>query len=743
MLFKKFYPCEMQHEQSDCGVAAVATILKVYKSHLTFRNIRYYTKTDGDGTTVKGIVSALEKLHFDVKAIRTESRYFTKDMTLPAIAHVVTAEGFNHFVVIHKIYENKLLIADPAKGIMKISIKEFDQLFSGVLIMMNPKSSFESTVEKEEVSLWKLFKELIFPQKKMLSIIILSSILLSIIGIVAGFFPKIIFDEVIPYELKNSLIAYAFAFGIIAILQSLLGAFREHIILYLSRKFDIPVFLGYFNKIINLPYKYLNSRKVGDILTRFQDAMTIKEIFTTVAISLVLDVMLSVIVGGVLWNLNSTLFYIILGIVVINILLVYGFKGFYKRINYEEMAASSELNSYLIESFNNIETIKSFNNEKFRIDNIEHKLVKSLKIGFKEGVMSNIHGTSASLVGIIGNLAFMVVGALAIIDGNFTIGSLIVFQTLSQYFVAPVNNLVSLQLTFQEGQIAMRRLSELVNTDLKDEQTHFMEHVDFTKAITIKNASLAYGHRKKILDNFNLEVQHGQKIAIIGESGAGKSTIAKLLLKLEDLDAGSIEIGGISIDEIDPTHIRQHIAYIPQKIEMFSGSILDNITMGNEEVPYSKVVEVTKLIGLHQFIDNLPNRYNTEVGEFGSNLSGGEQQRIAIARAILLDPQVYIFDEATSNLDSISERKIQDYIFKYNPDKTVIMIAHRLSTITSCDTIHYLKDGKIIESGTHEELLKQQGEYSNLVFGSNLTDNLAVPSTVLSDLTSGDEVTYE
>lgn len=732
----KKYKCVYQHDASDCAAAALSTILSYYKIDMSIMKLREILGTDIRGTTVKGLVAGLSELNFDAKAVRTDIESLDCSVTYPAIAQTTTETGATHFVVIHKITQKeKVILADPDKGNVKISKTDFGKSFTGVLILAIPRSEFERK-ERHKSGMMDLFTTLLIPQRKLILVIILASLVLSFVGIALSTSSKILMDEIIPYQLKSSLVSFLIAFGLITLIQALLTFFRQHIILFLSRKVDIPVLMGYYDHIMHLPYNFFVSRKIGDIITRFQDAMTIKEIFTSASISLVLDLALSLISAIILWNMNSTLFLILLLIVLVNVILVYLFKKPYKKINYEKMESSAMMNSHLIESIRNIETLKSQNDEANQIDRLESKFVNLLKISYKEGVLQNTQNLISTITGTLGNLFFMGIGALFIIDGKMSIGDLLVFQTMSQYFTGPIQNIVSLQITVQEAQIAIKRLNELMELKREDEETGDIKDADLSGEIEFKNVTFSYGSRAPVINDFNLWIKPGQKVAIVGESGSGKSTLVKLLMRFMDCKEGKISISNLDIKDMNQYSIRKKIAYIPQNIELFTGSVIDNLKIGNEDSTYEEVILACRRSGAHDFINQLPNRYNSYVEEGGSNFSGGEKQRLAIARALLSAPEIYIFDEATSNLDSFSEQQIHKLMFEKIQGKTTIIIAHRLSTITHCDAICFMEKGKILESGSHEELMEMNGRYAKMIQMQTIDNKM-------ESKISEEEITYE
>ncbi|PKM95144.1 MAG: ABC transporter permease [Firmicutes bacterium HGW-Firmicutes-1] len=710
------YTFVKQHDATDCAAACLAMVCLHYKKETTITKLRDMMGTDLKGTNLIGLSKCADELGFTSQAVRVDREGFLSKYTLPAIANIITTEGLSHFVVVFKITEKYVIIGDPAKDLQRLEIDKFYKDFTGALLLLIPNQEFVSGKVKGDKT-FNRFLKLLLPQKKLFICSILASAILTALGIVSALFNKILMDEILPYKLKNMLVLVLIIFSVISVTQVMVGYVRQWMMIYLSQKIDIPLMLGYFEHIYKLPMKFFATRKTGDIITRFSDAFTIKDIFTNIALTLIMDISMALVTGVILFRMNMPLFVIILFMMIISILLVFTFKQPYKKINEEQMQQASVLNSQIIESLRAVETVKGNANEETELENIEREYIKSLRISFKEGMLSNVQGSISGLVSTVGNLVLMYFGIMQVINGENTLGSMMAFMTLSGYFMDPISRLVGLQLQIQEANISMKRLTEIL--DYEKEQAGegggiYQELDEVDGDITIKNVTFRYGNRKPVINNISFTIPKGKKVALVGASGSGKSTIAKLLLKYYEPETGEILVDGVDIKEYDNYSIRKAISYVPQSIELFSKSIYDNIRVSKMNSTLDEVKEAAKAADAHNFIKKLPMQYYTYLEEAGNGLSGGEKQRIALARAFLKTNNFYVLDESTSNLDFATENIIFDMIYNKFRKKSMLIIAHRLATVKNCDEIIVIDQGEIVESGTHEELLRKEGYYYRL-----------------------------
>lgn len=717
------YYCVKQHDITDCGAACLATISKQYGLNLSISKIREVAGTDKQGTNAYGMIKAAEQLGFSAKGVKGNQEAFFTEFPLPAIAHVVVDGSLLHYMVIHKITKKQVIIADPAKGMVKYTPEEFFKIWTGVLILLVPTSKFQKGNENKGVL--SRFFSLMFPQKRLLLNIFLSSLIITVFGILASFYFRFIMDDIVPNSLRKTLITLSIGVIVLYIFKAILEAFRNHLMLYLSQKLDIPLILGYYQHVLGLPMNFFGTRKVGEIVSRFMDASKIRDAISSATLSIMIDTLMALVGGVVLFTQNHLLFGIAVIVVALYGIIVFAFNKPVKKINEKQMEDNSQVTSYLVETLNGIETVKAFHAEDKAQAKTDKLFVKLLKSVFKGGMITNAQQTLTGAISTIGGTVILWVGVVSVLNGNMTLGSLLTFNALLAYFLDPVKNLINLQPTMQTAIVAAERLSEILDLELEKtaDEHRKLSPQSLNYPIKIENLDFRYGTRKLVLENINMNIGAGEKIALVGESGSGKTTLSKLLMNFYPWEKGEIFIGDYNLKDINLESLRNRIAYISQDIFLFSGTIRENLELGNEDATLEDIIEACRLSKADEFINKLPLRYETMLEENGANLSGGQKQRLAIARALLKKPDILIMDEATSNLDSITEKAIEKTINNLSKNITTIIIAHRLSTIMRCDKIFVMEQGKFIEQGTHQELIEQKGRYYNL-WKDQIPDNM-------------------
>lgn len=710
--------CILQNDETDCGPACLAAIFGKYGLKVSIAKIRDIAGTDRQGTSACGLVKVIEHYGFEQKVVEADKNALTQKLPLPAIAHVVIDNTLLHYVVITKIKDNTVVVSDPAKGSVRYKKEDFLKIWTNVLILIAPTKESQKG-NKKESTLSSFFRLLISQKWLLLRIFILSMILTSI-GIITSFYYQVLMDNIVP-SLSIEMLNYVSAITLsLFLVQICLNFFRGLLIVKLEQNIDIPIMLGYYNHALILPMKFYSMRDTGEIISRFNDASSIRDIVSEASLTIMMDTIMAVVGAAVLFNSNRLLFLISVVMLILYGIIVFVYNKPIKKINRKIMEMNSKVTSQFVETINGIETIKAFNqedNEKEKTDKLYKKFLKKV---FNGGVLSLSQQTITMFVAVVGELVILWVGVAYVIKGELTLGELITFNALLGYFIEPIKNLINLQPSIQTAVVAADRLGEIldITPEYNYEHEQLNDKIKFDK-ISISNLDFRYGTRELVLKDINLEICRGEKIAFVGESGSGKTTLANLLVRLYEQEKGSIKLDSIDIREFSIKQIRDNISYISQNTFLFSGTIRENLLFGNSDVSDDDISQVCKICELEEYINSLPLKFNTRIEENGKNLSGGQKQRLAIARALLKKPEILIMDEATSNLDYVTERSIEKTINNFSKNMTTIIIAHRLSTIKDCDKILVLRNGQIVETGNHRDLLNQRGYYYQLWNGQD------------------------
>lgn len=745
MWFNK-YPCIRQFDFSDCGAACIATISQFYGLKISIAKIRDLAGVDKSGTTALGLVKASKLLGFDSKGIKVTFEELLEYNSYPCIASVLIDNSLNHYVVIYEIKKDKILISDPDKGLYYMNYEEFKIIWQEIIVTLSPNENFKVGIQTKNSI--KRYIELVIPYKILIIKIFLLTLIITALGMLGALYYKNVIDNCIPKNNLDYLNLISISFLFLGFSRVILTTFRQKLLFYLSQKLDYHLMLSYFSHVLKLPMRFFTNRKTGEIISRFNDAFLVREAISGALLTLMIDTLMVIAGGFILFNQNHQLFLITIVMIVLYIIILYTYLKPIEVQNREVMENRSKLTSYLVESLNGIETIKAFTWEERVSLETKSKFLNFLKSSLKLGNLGITQSTLKGLVQTLGELLILWVGAYNVIKGNLTLGGLISFNTLLIYFINPVENLINLQQIIQTAKVSSDRLGEVLELSTEDNDNSIdnynnlnikyeftMQDLNFTKInyesnyfnskmnlnefkffdkIQFEEVSFRYGWRNLIFKNLNLTIFKGDKIAFVGESGSGKSSLIKLLLKYYSIESGNILIDNQNISEIDFYDLRNKIAYVPQEVFLFSGSILSNLIMDNKEINEKEVMDVCKLVGAHDFIERLPLQYQTQIAENGVDLSGGQKQRLSIARALLRKPEILILDEATSNLDSLTEKIIEEVLLNLEKSITLIIISHRLSFTRKVDKIFVMKNGQIVEEGKHSKLLASGGYYYDL-----------------------------
>lgn len=704
-----------QIDARDCGVAALASIAKFYGSDYSLAHLRELAKTNKEGTTALGIVKAAKEMGFETRAIQADMTLFDmEDVPYPFIVHVNKDGKLQHYYVVYQTRKNHIVIGDPdpTVKVTKMSKERFTSEWTGAAIFLAPEPSYKPHKDKKNGLM--SFLPLIFKQRSLIFYIVMASLLVTLINIVGSYYLQGILDEYIPNQMKSTLGIISIGLIVTYILQQMMSFSRDYLLTVLSQRLSIDVILSYIRHIFELPMSFFATRRTGEVISRFTDANSIIDALASTILSLFLDVSILTIVGSVLLVQNTHLFLLSLISIPIYIIIIFAFMKPFEKMNNDVMQSNSMVSSAIIEDINGIETIKSLTSEETRYHKIDSEFVDYLDKSFKLSKYSILQEALKQGAQLILNVVILWSGAQLVMMGTISIGQLITFNALLSYFTNPLENIINLQTKLQSAKVANNRLNEvyLVESEFQNAQTltdsQFL-HGD----IEFEDLSYKYGFGRDTLSDINLTIRQGDKVSLVGISGSGKTTLAKMIVHFFDPYKGRITLNHHDLKMIDKKILRQHINYLPQQAYIFSGSILENLTLGaNHAISQEDILRACEIAEIRKDIEQMPIGYQTELSD-GAGLSGGQKQRIALARALLTKAPVLILDEATSGLDVLTEKKVIDNLMAMT-DKTIIFVAHRLSISERTQQVIVLDQGNIIEVGSHEELMVKQGFYYHL-----------------------------
>ena len=713
-----------QHDEKDCGAACLGMVLAHHGRRVALSKLRQAVKIDKDGANIYGIMDGAGRFNMSAEAYGGSAEDAWESISegtysFPFILRILNDCVYEHFVVATGMHNGKLSILDPAKGKRELREGEFAEDFLGQLITFAPDKDFERKNERK--SEYSRYLELITRQKGLLISSFLLSMMIMGIGMSGMYLFRYILDSVLSnlssaHQLEESvetLCLLIFMIGLLHILKYGLTVLRSRMMAWLSRRIDIPLMLGYYNHVTNLPLSFFNTLKTGEIMSRFEDAAKIRDAVSGSMVTITLDSFMVIGCGIALYLQSALMFRSALVIFLMYLLIAFLFIRPLARSNEEVMVPDAVLTSYLKESIDGIETVKSTRSEAAVQNKAEGIYLDLVKKSIKNVLLNTHKEALIDLVSSIGTLSILWAGTMQVIAGSITAGTLITFTSLMSCFLEPVQDLVQLQGNIQAAIVAADRLNDILAADEERPEGKFFH--DGIKSIEFDHVDFRYGNRGLVLKNFSMQVSEGQRVGLIGESGCGKSTAAKLIMGLYAPENGHILINGIDAGSCSIDYLRKQIAYVPQSTHLFSGSVRDNLLMGAHDTNWSdRDLEHILDICQCQFIKEMPLGIDSEIEENGTNFSGGQKQRIAIARALLGNPSVLILDESTSALDAVSEYRLLKGIQTNYPQLSIITVTHRIRSVMDYDKIYVIEDGEVTESGCHRELLSSSTKYADL-----------------------------
>ncbi|MEO1375528.1 MAG: peptidase domain-containing ABC transporter, partial [Cyanobacteria bacterium J06635_10] len=704
----KRYPYYAQQSGSDCGAASLVMIGRYWGKYFSVSRLRDMTNAGRSGASLRALASAAENVGFATRPVKATLEKFA-EQSLPAIAHW---EG-NHFIVVYEINKKHVIVGDPARGQKSLTHKEFTDGWTGYALLLRATSLLKDA-EEQDVGLWKFF-ELVKPHYKVLIEIFIASVIMQLFGLVTPIFTQLLLDRVLVQRSISTLNAVGFGMIVFGLFSIAMNGVRSYLLSHTANRISVSLLVGFIKHTFRLPLSYFESRYVGDIISRIKENQKIQSFLTGQTLSIVLDMMTLVVYLSLMFSYSWKMALFVLITVPPFFILALASTGILRRISREIFNAGAEESSYIIESLTGIRTVRSLAIEQTVRWRWEELLNNRVKKSFNAKVIGIRLTMLSGAIQTFTSTGLMWFGAWQVIQGELSVGQLVAFNMLVGKVLGPFQRFSQLWNQFQEIIISTERLNDVLEAepeeDLQNKPRKSLDTLD--GHIRFDNVTFRYHAESKIniLENISFEIKPEQMVALVGRSGSGKTTLSKLILGLYPPTEGKVLIDNQDINGISLRSLRSQVGVVDQDTFLFGGTIRENIAIAHPEATLDEVIQAAQLAGADEFIRKLPLSYETQIGEGGGLLSGGQRQRLAIARALLGNPRLLLFDEATSHLDTESERIIQDNLKTILKGRTSVIIAHRLSTVRNADLIMVMDKGILVESGSHEELIAKKGHY--------------------------------
>lgn len=705
--------------RADSGLSCLVMLARLHNVAASAEQLQHEFAVDGEPFGRSAILLAAKKLGLKAKSVCSNSSRLSR-LPLPAMA---LSSGGQFFILARvDSAANQVLIHDPQSQRPEIlSVEEFEARWTGELILLRSEASVAGDISRFDFT-W--FIPAIVKYRKLLGEVLLVSFVLQIFALLTPLFFQVVMDKVLVHRGLSTLDVIAIGLLGIMIFETVLSGLRGYVFSHTASRIDVELGSKLFKHLVTLPLAYFQARRVGDSVARVRELENIRSFLTGNAVTLILDVLFSVVFIAVMFFYSGWLtLVVVLSLPLYFLISLLITPVLRARLN-ESFTRGAENQAFLVETVNGIDTLKSMAVEPQINRKWDNQLAGYVAASFKTQTLSMLANESVGFVGKLVTVCTLWLGARLVIEGSLTVGQLIAFNMLAGRVSQPIMRLAQLWSNFQQTGVSVQRLGDILNAQTEVSQAGRSSLPPVKGAIEFDQIHFRYRpDGSEVLRGISLTIQPGEIIGIVGRSGSGKSTLTKLLQRLYTPERGRVLVDGMDLALADVSSLRRQVGVVLQDNMLFARSIRENIALSDPGAPIEQVMQAAKLAGAHEFILELPEAYDTVVGEHGASLSGGQRQRIAIARALMGNPRILIFDEATSALDYESERIVQQNMRAICRDRTVIIIAHRLSAVRDANRIVVMDRGQIVEQGSHADLLGHQaGHYSRLhrLQGGNL-----------------------
>ncbi len=692
---------------ADANIASLVLMLRFHEVTADPAQIRHRFGAEAFGASE--ILRCAKELKIRARLLETDRAHLNRT-PLPALAEDVDGR----FIVLGRVLDDKVLIQDPAVGRPQlVPREEFERRWSGRLVLMTRRARLGDLAQHFDIT-W--FLRAMHKYRRLLGEVLVASFFLQLFGLVTPLFFQVVTDKVLTHRGFTTLDVLMIGLITVSLFESVLGALRTYVFAHTTNRIDVELGARLFRHLVALPIAYFEARRAGDSVARVRELENIRNFLTSSALTLVIDLFFTFVFLAVMFYYSSFLTWIVLGSFPFYVAISAGVTPVFRRRLEEKFDRGAENQAFLVESVAGVETLKAMAIEPQMQRRWEEQLSGYVQASFRVLSLGNWASQSVQFISKLVTALTLYFGAHLVIEGNLTVGELIAFNMLAGRVSQPVLRLAQLWQDFHQARVSIARLGDILNAVPEPSYSAARGALPPIRGdVTLDHVIFRYRvDGAEILKDVTLHVKAGQVLGIVGPSGSGKSTLTKLVQRLYVPESGRVLIDGIDIALVDVAWLRRQIGVVLQENVLFNRTIRDNIALSDPGMSMDRVIAASKLAGAHDFILELPQGYDTMVGERGASLSGGQRQRIAIARALITDPRILIFDEATSALDYESERVVQENMRAISKGRTVLVIAHRLSAVRHADRIITIERGRIVEDGTHDELIHRGGRYATL-----------------------------